>query len=63
MWDKETIVTLVIGLGFFLFACNIMAKRNFEILSQPDNVIEEILEEVIEYETGLDIDLSPMSEE
>jgi len=28
-----------------------------------DNIVEEIVEEIIEQKTGLDLDLSPMSEE
>jgi hypothetical protein len=40
-----------------------MKERTYEVISTPDNVIEEIIEEVIEMETGLDIDLTPFSQE
>ena len=42
------------------FSCDIVYKKyNIE----DDNIIEEIVEEVISEKTGLDIDLTPCSEE
>jgi len=43
-------------LVLFLYGCQ-------EIEYPEDNVIEEYVEEMIEENTGIDIDLSPLSEE
>lgn len=49
-----------------LFAITLMAGCSFlseKLGLKDDNEIEEIVEEVIRQETGLDLDLTPNSEE
>lgn len=50
-WLIKVGALLVAGLGSFI------AVKRYKM--KPDNVIEEIIEDHIEDETGLDIDLSP----
>lgn len=51
--------SLILFLFLILFSCSCTAIKNYP----QDNLVEEIVEEVIEYKTGLDIDLSPFSPE
>ena len=53
----------IVGLwiAFMLFGCTYMRERAYEVITTPDNPIEEIVEQIIEQETGLDLDLTPSS--
>lgn len=52
-----TIVAILAGLALF----SIVATKVFKL--KDDNIAEELIENVIEDQTGLDIDLSPSSPE
>lgn len=53
----QWIALIICVVSFFLYACS--TYKHYP----QDNPIEEIVEEVIEKETGIDIDLSPFSDE
>ena len=56
MWGILIIVLVAISFN----SC----ERFYERLNiQPDNPVEEVVEDVIKHETGADIDLSPESPE
>lgn len=63
MWNKDYTVATIITLGFLMFGCTYMKERAYEAISQPDNIVEEIVEEIIETQTGWDVDLTPNSPE
>lgn len=46
------IIAVCCGIGFFSAA-----------MLQDDNVVEEVCEEIIQVETGIDVDLSPKTKE
>jgi len=59
MWSKlGLIVSLTIFAGV-VTGCNWKLWKNYP----QDNFVEEIIEDVIEHKTGIDIDLSPFSDE
>lgn len=59
MWRKVTISILLLGAGVILGSCSMGWWKYYP----QDNIFEEIVEDVIEGRTGLDIDISPMSPE
>ena len=61
--DRDGYIALIVLLGFVMFGCTYMREGAIEIISTPDNIVEELVEEVIEAKTGLDIDLTPGSPE
>ncbi len=59
MWSK---IGLVFSFALFATAvagCNFKFWKNYN----EDNIVEEMVEDFIEHKTGIDIDLSPGSEE
>lgn len=56
--SKEIMIISILWAGVFLFGCTNMRERAFEVISKPDNFIEEKIEDIIEDYTGLDIDLT-----
>jgi uncharacterized protein YpmB len=54
-WDMATIVVIIV--------CAVVGITASLITKQDDSPIEEEAEEVIQQETGLEIDLSPRSPE
>lgn len=44
--------------AFLLTGCQFMKTRIYEVITTPDNFVEEFVEERIEDVTGFDIDLS-----
>lgn len=50
-------LSLILFFGLCLYSCN--SLKNYP----QDNFVEEIVEDVIEEKTGLDIDLSPFTPE
>lgn len=59
MWSTLTIVAVAL-IVFFPFACS---RINEKLNIGDDNIVEELIEDVIEAKTGIDIDLTPNSEE
>lgn len=59
MWSKIGLMISLTVLGVSVVGCNWKIWKNYP----QDNIVEEIIEEVIEGKTGLDIDLSPFSPE
>ena len=61
-WKKDMkiigLFTLVI-LSLVLVACSMAWLKNYP----QDNIVEEVVEELIENEAGLNIDLSPLTPE
>jgi hypothetical protein len=58
--DREDKIIWGIWLAILFTGCTYIYPK---IGVQPDNVVEELVEEVIEAKTGLDIDLTPETEE
>lgn len=58
MWAKVTLCCSFLGLVFLLGACA-QLRKNYP----QDNIVEEIVEELIESKTGMDLDISPFSPE
>jgi hypothetical protein len=58
--SKEDKVIWGIWLAILLTGCTYIYPK---MGVKPDNVVEELVEEVIEAKTGLDIDLTPETEE
>jgi len=52
---KVAFVVLIVGIALFFFSC--ITFKNIP----HDSILEEIVEEVIKKQTGLDIDLTPSS--
>jgi len=61
--NSDGYVALIILLAFIMFGCAYVKEDVFKFMLKPDNIVEEIFEEVIEAKTGLDIDLTPGSPE
>jgi len=59
MWSKLGIIISLTVLAGAVVGCNWKVWKNYP----QDNIVEEIIEEVIESKTGLDIDLSPSTPE
>ncbi len=59
MWSKLGIIISLTVLVGAAVGCNWKIWKKYP----QDNIVEEIIEEVIESKTGLDIDLSPNSRE
>lgn len=51
------VLTAILFIILLLGSCSLM--KNYD----PDNFGEEFIEELIEYKTGVDVDLSPFSPE
>ncbi len=59
MWSKFGIIISLTVLTGAIVGCNWKVWKNYP----QDNIVEEIIEEVIESKTGLEIDLSPSTPE
>lgn len=65
MWKDLTIISKIgLTISFVAFAiaivgCNLKFWKNYN----EDNIIEEMVEDIIEHRTGIDIDLSPQTPE
>lgn len=60
---KDGYIAIVCLIGFFTFSCSYVKEKAYEIISEPDNLAEELIEDVIEDQTGWDLDLTPFSPE
>ena len=58
MWAKILMISSLIGISIILYACS-----DFWESYPQDNAIEELVEDMIQQETGLDLDLSPTTPE
>lgn len=54
-------IVIVLALCFLSVAC--VGLLNKKLGLEDDNLMEEAMEELIEYQTGLDIDLTPDTNE
>ena len=59
IWVKIIIPAMILATAIFFLSCNTRFGKSYP----QDNIVEEIIEELIESKTGLDIDLSPNSPE
>jgi hypothetical protein len=59
---KEVLKTIILNKYFIVFLVAVIGACSIYFLGN-DNPIEEISEEIIKQETGLDIDLSPNTPE
>lgn len=57
-WNNEIKVLFLIWLTITMVGCTTLYKK-YNI--KEDNAVEELVEQVIESKTGLDVDLSPSS--
>lgn len=53
------ISVFIVGVLVFVLVVGIVSSKYYG----PDNIVEEISEKIIEEETGIDLDLSPETEE
>lgn len=60
---KDGYIAIIILMGFFMFSCSYVKEKAYDVISQPDNFVEEFVEDVIEDQTGWDLDLTPFSPE
>jgi hypothetical protein len=57
------IILLIVIVGMTLISCNPIESFNDWIGLKDDHIAEEILEEVIEHQTGVEVDLTERSPE
>lgn len=61
---KRTLAASLLAIAIFILLSILMAGCRFKDYKfNEDSLAEEILEEIIEHKTGLDIDLTPNSHE